>query len=61
MADPGAWGYVDVINEAGMDDPLLAKAVYVMIGVGVFIFLVGGAGCWGACQKSSCWLMVVSK
>lgn len=53
--DPNASNILSVVNlnDGGR---LMDVAIYVLIGVGAFIFLVGFLGCCGACRESSCML-----
>ena len=46
--DPDAF---EASGTAGMDDSTLAAAVYTIIGIGAFLFVVGGLGCYGAWGK----------
>jgi len=46
--DPNAASILEISNQAGMDDSLYWAAVYMMIGIGAGVFLVGFLGCVGA-------------
>eukprot|EP00914_Ancora_sagittata_P023207 GHVO01045956.1.p1 GENE.GHVO01045956.1~~GHVO01045956.1.p1 ORF type:complete len:267 (+),score=25.10 GHVO01045956.1:84-884(+) len=48
----------DLIEDNPMDDPLWSAAVYTIIAVGAFVFLLGFLGCCGACTQNSCMLCV---
>lgn len=55
LLDPNFNDYIDVVS---IDDsnPYVAAAIYMLIGIGAFIFLVGFLGCCGACKESPCML-----
>ena len=59
LVDDDAKDYIDIINNAN-DNPVLDVAIYTMIGIGTFIFLVGFLGFAGACCEVNWMLMVVS-
>jgi hypothetical protein len=46
--DPNAGDILGIAGAAGMDDSLYWAAVYMMIGIGAGVFLVGFLGCVGA-------------
>ncbi|ELU00853.1 hypothetical protein CAPTEDRAFT_221756 [Capitella teleta] len=46
----------DLIEDNPMDDPLWSAAVYTIIAIGAFVFLLGFLGCCGACTQNSCML-----
>jgi hypothetical protein len=50
----------DLIEDNPMDDPLWSAAVYTVIAIGAFVFLLGFLGCCGACTQNSCMLCAVS-
>ncbi len=63
----GIWAKVDgdigeYITIVNFDDsnPYFSQAVWILIAIGAFIFLVGFLGCCGACYESSCMLALVS-
>ena len=43
-----------------MDDPLWSVAIYIVIAVGAFVFLLGFLGCCGACTNNQCMIFLVS-
>jgi hypothetical protein len=51
--------YFDVVD-VDTQDPYFDYAVYVLIGFGAFVFLVGFCGCCGAIRESKCLLGFVS-
>jgi len=55
LVDPNVSEYVKVVNEA-TDSTAFNTALYLLIVVGVFIFLIGFLGCCGACKESGCML-----
>jgi len=55
LVDPNVSEYVKVVNDA-TDSTAFNTALYLLIVVGVFIFLIGFLGCCGACKESGCML-----
>lgn len=53
--DEEAWAWFENIS-GGMNDDLFAAAVYMMISIGVLLFLVGFLGCCGVCKGNACML-----
>ncbi|XP_062608668.1 CD82 antigen-like [Saccostrea cucullata] len=53
--DKNVNSYFDVVD-VDTEDPYFDYAVYVLIGFGAFIFLVGFCGCCGAIRESKCLL-----
>jgi hypothetical protein len=42
-----------------MDDPLWSVAIYILVAVGGFVFLLGFLGCCGACMNNQCMIFLV--
>ena len=57
--DDEAFNTLNILNPQGMDYPVWKAAVYSMIGVGAFVFLVGFLGWAGACCENNCMLITV--
>jgi len=51
VVDPEMSSYTNIVN-----NPLITAAMYLILAVGVFIFLIGFLGCCGACKESACML-----
>ncbi|CAD5112261.1 unnamed protein product [Dimorphilus gyrociliatus] len=56
LVDPNMLNYIDLSNEI-LDKDYAKYALYVMIGVGVFVLAVGFCGCCGALTESV-WMLV---
>lgn len=54
--DEEAWSWFESIGGAGMDDGVFSAAVYIMISIGVLLFIVGFLGCCGTCKGNTCML-----
>ncbi len=59
QVDDNAVDYLGIVGNAS-DNPALEIGIYILTGVGAFIFLVGFLGCTGACCESSWMLLWVS-
>jgi hypothetical protein len=57
--DPSIVRYVNLITVSA-EDPHIETAAWLMIGLGVFVLLVGFLGCCGAIRESKCMLCLVS-
>jgi len=52
--DPNAFDALNIVGSAGMNDALYSTAVYMMIGIGAGVFLIGFLGCCGAMSNDDC-------
>ena len=60
IADPSLKQLLNIIELAN-DSDQMRNVACVLIGIGVFVFVVGFLGCWGAIRKSKVMLGVVSR
>jgi len=51
--DPNAFDTLNIVGSAGMNDTLYSTAVYMMIGIGAGVFLIGFLGCFGGMKADS--------
>ncbi len=59
QVDENVVDYLEIVGNVN-DNPGLKVGIYILTGVGAFIFLVGFLGCTGACCETSWMLLVVS-